>query len=221
VRAWVLGLLLVSGGMAAAQQAQEPVPAAPPTPEISATDKAAHALMQDTLVEAERWLLEFFIQPGTDVPSVVLKDFEKLDTAVQESYFRDLAQRSGMLLFVTREEVRLVQERRKAAETTQRLLRESLVDRRRERRRRTTATLFWTSLGTAIAGFAGSYGCWYLSDYLDQRYLATASPQQAALLKAWSDVLQNASYASAGIGAVGITIALPALAGMRSRPTSR
>ena len=68
--------------------------------------------MQDTLVEAERWLLEYFVQPGTDVPSVVLKDFEKLDTAVQESYFRDLAQRSGMLLFVTREEVRLVQERR-------------------------------------------------------------------------------------------------------------
>ena len=220
MRAWVLGLLLASGVIAAAQQAQE-APAAPAVPEVTATDKAAHALMQDTLVEAERWLLEFFVQPGTDVPSVVLKDFEKLDTAVQESYFRDLAQRSGMLLFVTREEVRLVQERRKAAETTQRLLRESLVNRRRERRRRTTATLFWTSLGTAIAGFAGSYGCWYLSDYLDQRYLSTASSQQAALFKAWSELLQSASYASAGIGVVGITIALPALAGMRSRPTSR
>jgi hypothetical protein len=214
VRAWVLGLLLASGVVAAAQ-AQE-APTAPAVPEVSATDKAAHALMQDTLVEAERWLLEYFVQPGTDVPSVVLKDFEKLDSAVQESYFRDLAQRSGMLLFVTREEVRLVQERRKAAETAQRLLRESLVDRRRERRRRTTATLFWTSLGTAIAGFAGSYGCWYLSDYLDQRYLSSVG-DQAALFHAWSKLLQSASYASAGVGALGITIALPALAGMRSR----
>lgn len=218
MRAWLLGLLLASSGILPAQTLE--APAAPAVPDVSATDKAAHALMQDTLVEAERWLLEYFVQPGTDVPSVVLKDFEKLDSAVQESYFRDLAQRSGMLLFVTREEVRLVQERRKAAETAQRLLRESLVDRRRERRRRTTATLFWTSLGTAIAGFAGSYGCWYLSDYLDQRYLSSVG-DQAALFHAWSKLLQSASYASAGIGAVGITIALPALAGMRSRPTSR
>jgi hypothetical protein len=175
--------------------------------------------MQDTLAEAERWLLEMFIQPGTDVPTLVLKDFEKFDAALQESYFRDLAQRSGMLLFVTREEVRLVQERRQAAETAQRLLRESLVDRRRERRRRATATLFWTSLSTALIGFVGSYGCWYLSDYLDQRYTSdgSLSPDQAALLRAWSKLLQNASYASAGVGAVGITLALPALAGMRPR----
>jgi hypothetical protein len=175
--------------------------------------------MQDTLVEAERWLLEMFVQPGTDVPMLVLQDFEKLDAAVQESYFRDLAQRSGMLLFLTREEVRLVQERRRAAETTQKLLRESLVDRRRERRRRTTATVFWTSLGTALVGFAGSYGCWYLAEHLDQRYTSDASltNEQAALLRAWSKVLQSASYASAGIGAVGVTIALPALAGMRQR----
>jgi hypothetical protein len=223
VRAWLLGLLLVAGGIAWAQQAkeaQEVVPGAAPAAEaapLSTTDRAAHALMQDTIVEAERWLLEMFVQPGTDVPALVLKDFEKLDAAVQESYFRDLAQRSGMLLFVTREEVRLVQERRKAAENAQRLLRESLADRRLERRRRTTSTLFWASLGTAIAGFAGSYGCWYLSEHLDQRYLETASPEKAALYKAWSGVLQNASYLSAGVGAVGVTIALPALAGMRRR----
>ncbi len=224
MRPWMLGLLLAAGGIAAAQQVQEAAPEAAPggtpaseVPPLSSTDRAAHALMQDTIVEAERWLLEMFVQPGTDVPSLVLKDFEKLDAAVQESYFRDLAQRSGMLLFVTQEEVRMVQERRKAAETAQKLLRESLVDRRKERRRRTTSTLFWTSLGTAIAGFAGSYGCWYLSEHLDQRYLETASPEKAALYKAWSGVLQNASYLSAGVGAVGITIALPALAGMRKR----
>jgi hypothetical protein len=211
MRAWVLYLLLISAGIAGAQEA------APPAPEVSATDRAAHALMQDTLAQAERWLLEMFVQPGTDVPMVVLQDFEKLDAAVQESYFRDLAQRSGMLLFLTREEVRLVQERRRAAETTQKLLRESLVDRRRERRRRTTATVFWTSLGTALVGFAGSYGCWYLSEHLDQLYLTTPSPEKAALYEAWSNLLESASYASAGIGAVGITIALPALAGMRSR----
>ena len=190
MRARVLFLLLAAGGIAAGQEAQE----APP-----ATDRVAHALMQDTLVQAERWLLEMFVQPGTDVPTLVLKDFEKLDAAVQESSFRDLAQRSGMLVFVTREEVRLVQERRRAAETAHRLLRESQLDRRRERRRRTTATLFWASLGTALAGFAGSFGCWFASEHLE------------------SDALETASYASAGIGAVGITIALPALAGMRPR----
>jgi len=214
MRAWVLCLLLTVGGIVAAQEAQDAAPATPPAPgEVSATDRAAHALMQDTLVQAERWLLEMFVQPGTDVPMVVLQDFEKLDAAVQDSYSRDLAQRSGMLVFLTREEVRLVQERRRAAETAQKLLRESLVDRRRERRRRTTATLFWTSLGTALVGFAGSYGCWYLSDYLDQRYQKTLSSDQAA----WSNLLESASYASAGVGAVGITIALPALAGMRQR----
>ncbi len=217
MRAWVLGLLLAVGGIAAGQEAQEQAPAESPPPPGSAEDKAAHALMQDTLVQAERWLLEMFVQPGTDVPSLVLQDFEKLDTAVQESYFRDLAQRSGMLVFVTREEVRLVQERRKATENAQRLLLESRMDRSRERKRRATATVFWASLGTALAGFAGSFGCWYLSDYLDQRYLSTPSPSQAALFKAWSGLLQNASYASAGVGAVGITIALPALARMRQR----
>jgi hypothetical protein len=196
VRARVLFLLLAVGGMAAGQEAQEASPAA---------DRVAHALMQDTLVQAERWLLEMFVQPGTDVPTLVLKDFEKLDAAVQESSFRDLAQRSGMLLFVTREQVRLVQERRRAAETAQRLMRESQLDRRRERRRRATATLFWASFGAALAGFAGSYACWFASGQLDN----VNTPL--------SDALEIASYAGAGIGAAGVTIALPALAGLRSR----
>jgi hypothetical protein len=233
VRAWLLCLLLAVGGIAAGQEAQEETPqeeapqeetpqapAAPPEASPaqpgSATDKAAHALMQDTLLQAERWLLEMFVQPGTDVPTIVLQDFEKLDTAMQESYFRDLAQRSGMLVFVTREEVRLVQERRKATENAQRLLFESRMDRRRERKRRATVTVFWASLGTALAGFAGSYGCWYLSQHLDQVY-QSATIEKAPLLKAWSELLQNVSYASAGVGAVGVTIALPALAKMRQR----
>ena len=217
MRAWVLWLLLAAGGIAAGQEAQEEGPATSPPEPGSTTDKAAHALMQDTLLQAERWLLEMFVQPGTDVPTLVLQDFQKLDTAIQESYFRDLAQRSGMLVFVTREEVRLMQERRQAAENAQRLLLESRMDRRQERKRRTTATVFWVSLGTALAGFAGSYGCWYLSEHLDRVYQGTTSGDKAALLKAWSGLLQNVSYASAGVGAVGITIALPALAKMRSR----
>jgi hypothetical protein len=151
------------------------------------------------------------------VPTLVLQDFEKLDAAIQESYFRDLAQRSGMLVFVTREEVGLMQERRKATENAQRLLLESRTDLRRQRKRRATATVFWASLGTALAGFAGSYGCWYLSQHLDQVYQGTTSSDKAALLRAWSKLLQSASYASAGVGAVGVTIALPALAGMRQR----
>ena len=174
--------------------------------------------MQDTLAEAERWLLEYFIQPGTDVPSVVLKDFEKLDTAVQESYFRDLAQRSGMLLFVTREEVRLVQERR----------------RRPRPPSGCCGNPWWTAGGSAGGGprppssgppwarrsraSPAPMAAGISSDYLDQRYLITPPRQSRPLCcEAWSKVLQSASYASAGIGAVGITIALPALAGMRSR----
>jgi hypothetical protein len=208
VRAWVLCLLLALGGLAGAQEASPPA---------AATDKVAYALMQDTLLQAERWMLEMFIQPGKDVPVVVLQELEKLDAAVQASYFRDLAQRSGMLLFLTREEVRLVQERRQAAEISKKLLRESKEDRRKDRRRHTTATLFWASLGTAALSFAGSYGCWYAAEHLDQLYLTTASPEKAALYKAWSNVLEGASYGAAGIGTVGITIALPALAGLRPR----
>jgi hypothetical protein len=211
VRAWALCLLLAVAGVAAGQEAQEPQE--PP----STTDKAAHALMRDTLLQAELWLLEDFVQPGKDVPTVVLKELERLDTAVQDSYFRDLAQRSGMLIFVTREESRLAQERRSASVNAQKLLLQSLEDRKRERKRRATATVFWTSLGTALAGFAGSYGCWCLSEHLDRRYLSTPSPGKAALYKAWSDLLEGVSYLSAGVGAVGVTIALPALAGMRQR----
>jgi hypothetical protein len=207
VLVWVLCLLLASGGIAGAQEA------APP-----ATDKVAYALMQDTLLQAERWMLEMFIQPGKDVPTVVLQELEKLDGAVQASYFRDLAQRSGMLLFLTREEVRLVQERRQAAEISKKLLRESKDDRRRDRRRHTTATLFWASLGTAAVSFAGSYGCWYAAERLDQLYLDPSTPyQKVPLYRAWSKLLQSASYGAAGIGAVGVTIALPALAGLRPR----
>jgi hypothetical protein len=233
MRAWLLWLLLAVGGIAAGQQAQEApgeapqapaaqpapgeAPATPPASPGSATDKAAHALMQDTLLQAERWLLEMFVQPGIDVPNLILSDFEKFDAALQESYFRDLAQRSGMLLFVTREEVRLVQERRQSAENAQKLLAQSLADRRQERKRRGTATIFWASLGTALAGFVGSYGCWYLAQHLDQVYMGSTSGDKAALLKAWSDLLQGASYASAGVGAVGVTIALPALARLRQR----
>ncbi len=217
MRAWLLGLLLAVSGIAAGQEAQEQAPAASPAEPASATDKAAHALMQDTLLQAEQWLLDNFVKPGTDVPALVLSDFQKLDTALQDSYFRDLAQRSGMLVFVTREEVRSVQERRKAEENAQRLLLESRMDRKQDRKRRTTATVFWASLGTALAGFAGSYGCWYLSQHLDKLYLSTPSPSQAAQYKAWSGLLQNASYVSAGVGAVGVTIALPALARMRQR----
>jgi hypothetical protein len=209
VRALVLCLLLALGGLAGAQEA--PPPAA-------ATDKVAYALMQDTLLQAERWMLEMFIQPGKDVPVVVLQELEKLDAAVQASYFRDLAQRSGMLVFLTREEVRLVQERRRAPEISRNLLRESKEDRRRDRRRRTTATLFWASLGTAAVSFAGSYGCWYLSEHLDNLYLdASTPPEKIPLYRAWSKLLQGASYGAAGIGTVGITIALPALAGLRPR----
>jgi hypothetical protein len=195
----MLCLLLAVGRIAAGQETQEDVPAASPPQPASVADRAAHALMQDTLVQAERWLLEMFVQPGTDVPALVLSDFEKLDAAIQESSFRDLAQRSGMLLFVTREQVRLVQERRKAAETARKLLSQSMADRRHERRRRATASLFWASLGTALAGFAGSFGCWYASERLG------------------SDALQTASYASAGVGAVGMAVALPALAGLATR----
>lgn len=211
MRAWAFCLLLTVSGMAVGQEAQEPQEAA------STTDKAAHALMRDTLLQAELWLLEDFVQPGKDVPVVVLNELELLDTAVQGSYFRDLAQRSGMLVFLTREEARLAQERRRAAENAQKLLLQSNADSKRGRRRRTTATVFWTSLGTALVGFAGSYGCWYLSGHLDQRYLSTSSPHKAALYKAWSDVLEGVSYFGAGVGAVGITIALPALAAMRQR----
>jgi hypothetical protein len=140
-----------------------------------------------------------FVQPGTDVPALVLSDFEKLDAAVRESSFRDLAQRSGLLVFVTREQVRLVQERRKAGESARYLSAQFLADRRLNRRRRATAALFWASLGTALAGFAGSYGCWYASERLG------------------SPGLRTAAYAGAGIGAAAVTIALPALAGLGTR----
>ena len=202
----VLCLLLAACALAGAQEASPPP-----------TDKVAYAFMQDTLLQAERWLLEMFIQPGKDVPAAVLQELENLDAAVQASYFRDLAQRSGMLLFLTREEVRLAQERRQAATDSDRLLRESKADRRQARKRRAAVALFWGSLGTAALSFAGSYGCWYAAERLDHRYLAASSADQAALLKAWSNLLQSVSYAGAGIGALGITIALPALAGMRPR----
>jgi hypothetical protein len=202
----LLGLLLAACLCAGAQEASPP-PA----------DKAAYALMQDTLLQAEHWLLEFFIQPGKDVPAVVLAELEKLDAAVQASYFRDLAQRSGMLVFLTREEVRLAQERRQAVASSERLLRESKEDRRRVRQKRATAAFFWTSLGAAAVSFAGSYGCWVAAEHLDQRYLAATTAEQAALFKAWSDLLEGVSYAGAGIGAVGVTIALPALAGLGRR----
>jgi hypothetical protein len=204
----VLCLLLAALGIAGAQEM------APPA---AATDKAAYALMQDTLLEAEKWILEMFIQPGSNIPIVVLREMERLDDAMQESYFRDLAQRSGMLLFLTREQVRRQEQRFRAAELSANLSREFSADRRQARRRRTTATLFWASLGTALVSFAGSYGCWYTAERLDQRYLTTSSPEQAALFKAWSKVFSVASYAGAGIGAVSVTLALPALAGMRAR----
>lgn len=200
-----LCLLLAATGLAFGQ---EPAPA---------TDKAAHTLMQNTLVQSERWLLEMFIQTGRDVPVSVLEEFQRLDGALQESYFRDLAQRSAMLLFVTREEVRLAEERRNAAENTRKMLLQSSADRRRERLRRAAITVFWSSLGTALAGFAGSYGCWYLSGHLDQRYLGSFSPREAALYKAWSELLQSFSYLSAGVGAAGVTVALPAFAAMSHR----
>jgi len=208
VSVMVLCLLLAAGGIAGAQAT------APPA---AATDKAAHALMQDTLLEAEKWILEMFVQPGNNIPAVVQRELERLDDAMQASYFRDLAQRSGMLLFLTREQVRRQDHRFRAAELSAGLLQESSAERRQERRRRTSATVFWTSLGCALVSFTGSYGCWYAAERLDQRYLATSSPEQAALFKAWSKVFSGASYAGAGIGAVSVTLALPALSRMRTR----
>ena len=182
VRAWVLCLLLASAGLAGAQEASPPA---------EATDKVAYALMQDTLLQAERWMLEMFVQPGKDVPVVVLQELERLDAAVQASYFRDLAQRSGMLLFLTREEVRLrAGAPSDPAEIAERLLRESKEDRRRDAAGgalpRRCSGLRWArrrcpSPAPTAAGMRPS--TWTTVIW------PSTPPGKAALYKAWSKLL--------------------------------
>ena len=207
VPALVLCLLLALGGAASAQEAA-------PEP---GTDPAAYQEMREALQQAERDLLDLYVTPGQDIPAEAQRQVASLDAQAQAGYFRDLAQRSGMLLFLTQEEARLQEERLQAAAIAERLVRESGAERRRTYVRYAGGGLFWASLGSALFGFASSFGCWYAADRLDQLYLASPSSDRAATLKAWSRLLAGVSYTSAGVGVIGITVALPVLAGMRVR----
>jgi hypothetical protein len=147
-----LSLLLALGGTAAAQSAG---------PESErGTDSQVYQEMRDTLRKTELEILDLYVAPGEAIPPEAQGEVERLDAAAQADYFRDLAQRSGMLLFVTREEAKLREERLRAAAIGENLRRESAAERRRTYVRYAGDGLFWASLGSAVLGFGVSFACW-------------------------------------------------------------
>jgi hypothetical protein len=199
-----LWLALLLGGPANAQ-------------EVSQSDAEAHARLQERLTQTQQALAQYFFLPEAQIPPEVLGELERLNSDIDASYFRDLADRSRMLLFVTREQAALQQKRAIGAEIGAQLRKEAKVERRGRNWRKGSAAVFWGFLGTGLLSFGGSFGLWYASERLDRRYLASTSLQEAALLKAWSRVLDAGSYVLAGMGTVSLVIAMPALAGSRPR----
>jgi len=182
-----------------------------------ATDAAAYARAESDLRQAEQALLERYFLPEADITPEALQEIERLHGELEDGYFRDLAQRSGLLQFLTRQEAERQAARRSGEEIAGRLLQESRLENRQAGVRRGSATTFWSALGSAAVCFAGSFGCWYAAGSLDRRYLASTTTREAARLKAWSALFAGAGYTAAGVGMIGVAIAVPALAGLRPR----
>jgi hypothetical protein len=183
----------------------------------SSSDAEAYARLQQRLTQSQQAMAQFFSLPDARIPPEALRDLERLNGDIEASYFRDLAERSRMLLFVVREEAALEQSRIVLPEIGEMLLREAAAERGRRILRKGSAVVFWGSLGAGLLSLGGSYALWYASERFDRRYLSTQSPGEAALLKAWSSLADTGSYALAGIGTLSLVIALPALAGARPR----
>ncbi len=185
--------------------------------EAGASDAAAYARLRERLSQTEQTMARYFFLPDARIPQEALRDLERLNSDIEDSYFRDLAERSRMLLFVTGQEAELQQDRDSGAQIGKVLLKEVRVERRRSGWRKGSAALFWSSLGVGLLSFGGSYALWYASEYFDQRYLASTSPSEAALLHGWSRLFDTASYIMAGVGTLSLVISVPALAGARPR----
>jgi hypothetical protein len=189
----------------------------PVTAQSSQSDAEAYARLQERLTQTQQALSQYFFAPEAQIPPEVLGDLERLNSDIDASYFRDLADRSRMLLFVTREQATLQQKREISTEIGARLRREAGLERRGRNWRKGSAAVFWGCLGTGLLSFGGSFALWFASECYDRRYLASTSPQDAAILKAWSRVFDAGSYILAGMGTVSLVIAMPALAGSRPR----
>jgi len=183
----------------------------------SASDAAAYARLEQRLGQTEQTMARYFFLPDARVPQEALRDLERLDNDIEASYFRDLAERSRMLLFVTRQEAELQQDRDSGAQIGKALRKEVQVEHSRRAWRKTSTAVFWSSLGVGLLSFAGSYALWYVSERYDQRYLSAGTPSEAALLQGWSRFFGTASYIMAGVGTLGLVISIPALAGSRPR----
>ena len=200
----VLWLALLAARPAAGQQA-------------SASDAAAYARLQQRLGQTEQALARYFFLPDARIPADALRDLERLNGDIEASYFRDLAERSRMLLFVTRQEVELQQARDAGLRIGEAILKEAAAERRQRSWRKGSAALFWGCLATGLLSLGGSYALWYASERFDQRYLSATTPSEAALLQGWSRFFDTASYIMAGLGTLSLAITVPALAGARPR----
>jgi hypothetical protein len=200
----VLWLVLLAAGPAAGQQ-------------TGASDAAAYAQLQQRLGQTEQVMARYFFLPDARIPQEALRDLERLNSDIEASYFRDLAERSRMLLFITRQEAELQQDRDSGAQIGKALLKEVRVEHRRSSWRKASAALFWSSLGVGLLSLGGSYVLWYFSERFDQRYLSAPTPSEAAQLQGWSRLFGTASYLMAGVGTLSLVISIPALAGARPR----
>ena len=191
--------------------------ARPAAGQESASDAAAYARLEQRLGQTEQVMARYFFLPEARIPQEALRDLERLNNDIEASYFRDLAERSRMLLFVAGQEAELQQDRDSGAQIGKALRNEARVEHSRNGWRKASAALFWSSLGVGLLSLGGSYALWYASERFDQRYLSATSPSEAALLQGWSRFFDTASYIMAGVGTLSLVISVPALAGARPR----
>lgn len=189
--------------------------ARPAAGQESASDAAAYARLEQRLGQTEQVMARYFFLPDARIPQEALRDLERLNNDIEASYFRDLAERSRMLLFVAGQEAELQQDRDSGAQIGKALRNEVRVEHRRNSWRKASAALFWSSFGVGLLSLGGSYALWYASERFDQRYLSATSPSEAALLQGWSRFFDTASYIMAGVGTLSLVISIPALAGAR------
>ncbi len=183
----------------------------------STSDAAAYARLEQRLAQTEQAMARYFFLPDARIPQEALRDLERLNNDIEASYFRDLAERSRMLLFVAGQEAELQQDRDSGAQIGKALRNEARVEHRRNGWRKASAALFWSSLSVGLLSLGGSYALWYASERYDQRYLAATTPSEAASLQGWSRFFDTASYIMAGVGVLNLVISIPALAGARPR----
>jgi hypothetical protein len=192
----------------------------PSSAEEGLEDRSADARYTDLSVRleaAEKELAAVFVEDHPTVTAGQAEALAILDEEIRSSLYGDLIDKSGLLLYLTREQMRFQQKDENRDAIVQTVIGESLAEQRREKRSNFQNKALRISMGSAVASFTLAFTLWGLGEMQDRLYFEAQTIDQAVVHRRFFQVFSIGSLFSAAVGVISSGISVYLLAAGSAR----